>query len=84
MTAVKRAFRSPTKNNERKSSKRREEQDQEQREEEKVVAIFLFALALRFFYINLPCMFHLRRGERKGDGYLESLLIITFNNVKQR
>lgn len=49
LTAVKRAFRSPTKDNEKKSSRRREDHELEEEEEEKVnISSFLL---LGFFVI---------------------------------
>lgn len=49
LTAVKRAFRSPTKETD-KSSRRREEHDQEEDEEK----VFLLHLYSRFSFLDLP------------------------------
>lgn len=75
LTAVKRAFRSPSKESDKKSGRRTEEHDQEE-DEEKVLSFFFFGLEiLNLFCFNwwvdrydgVVCWVLCRR-ERSGDG----------------
>ena len=78
LTAVKRAFRSPTKETDKKSGRRREDHDQEE-DEEKVWDFFFFLKNLNFFCFlvclnwwvdryNAGVFWVFRRRERSGDG----------------
>ena len=59
LTIVKRAFRSPTKENEKRSSKRRDEHDQE--EEEKVTNIEEYILSmLSIFTMQITLFYYMK------------------------
>lgn len=78
MTAVKRAFRSPTKESEKKSSRQRREEHDQEDDDDKVFFQLIISLLLCFF-LNLDLFLFkcvvldllvLCRRERRGDGYL--------------
>lgn len=72
LAAVKRAFRSPTKDNEKKSCRRRE--DREPEDEEKVLFFFKFDVILSTFWPLTTLLFlGLYRREEKEDGYSGNL-----------
>lgn len=80
LTAVKRAFRSPTKESDKKSSRRREDHDQEEDEEKVFTHLCILSLKVNV-YVSLSldpfmltadilCLWVLRRRERREGGYL--------------
>lgn len=81
LTAVKRAFRSPTKDTDKRSGRRREDCDQEEDEEK----VFYFLTLIHFmhpFFLLLSLSFQeieemklvcFCRREKKEDGFLEKL-----------
>lgn len=79
LTAVKRAFRSPTKESEKKSSRQRREEHDQEDDDEKVFFFQLIISLLLCFFLNLDLFLFkcvvldllvLCRRERRGDGYL--------------